>query len=104
MSTEEIIAALEEALARKLVEALPNLYAKTGRPEGRSLNTCASECLRQMEWARRECVTCRNDHPTVQVMVTPTGHKIDNPLAIRGEVAVELVEIPLTLAPPDWQP
>ena len=41
----------------------------------------ADECLRQIEWARRECVE-----------------------AADSETAEFTVMLPLTLAPPDWKP
>ena len=80
--TDDLIEALEEVLAKKLMEELPRLYERTGRPEGKSLNSVARECLRQMQWVEARL---------------PSDRSFDSP-----QRPSYLPEI--GLAPPDWQP
>ena len=84
----KILAAIEDVLLDRLMTELPDLYAKTSRPEVKGLNICARECLRQMEWARR---------PNRLMNVTEVWDE-------NRTLTTSVTNPPLDLAPPDWQP
>lgn len=82
---------LEGMLAKKLFTVALNdpLEKVLGHPMcPRAYMAMANECLRQMEWARRYCIT----------EYTLVEHSAS------GAIRITKIDQPLTVAPDEWRP